>query len=58
MTTSAFRLSKTTKRMLGLGHFKTKEQRNAWKRAMIDAEWTASIAVKHSSKKDRSKKED
>jgi len=44
--------------MLGLGHFKTKEQRNAWKRAMIDAEWTASIAVKHSSKKDRSKKED
>ena len=45
-TNSNFKLSKTTKRMLGLTKWKTDEQRNGWKRMMIDAEHAASIPVR------------
>ena len=56
--TSSFKLSKTTKRSLALGHFKSEEQRNSWKRAMIDAELSAEHAKKTAgkrSKEDRNK---
>lgn len=45
-TNSNFRLSKTSKRMLGLAKWQSNEQRNGWKRMMIDAEYTASIPVR------------
>jgi hypothetical protein len=45
-TNSNFRLSKTSKRMLGLAKWQSDEQRNGWKRMMIDAEYTASIPVR------------
>lgn len=41
--TSSFKLSKTTKRCLALGRFTSQEQRNGWKRAMIQAELAAAI---------------
>jgi hypothetical protein len=44
-----FRLSKTTKRMVGLMRG-TNEQRNQFKRMMIDAEYSASIVPKVSKK--------
>jgi hypothetical protein len=50
-TGSNFRLSKTAKRMVGLMKG-TSEQRNQFKRMMIDAEYTASIIPK-TSKKER-----
>ena len=48
-TGSNFRLSKTTKRMVGLMRGTT-EQRNQFKRMMIDAEHSASIVPKISKK--------
>ena len=39
-TTSAFRLSKRTKTMVALFKFKTQEQRNAFRRMMVDAQAT------------------
>ena len=48
-TSSNFKLSKTTKRMVGLMRGTT-EQRNQFKRMMIDAEYTASIVPKISKK--------
>lgn len=39
-TTSAFRLSKRTKTMVALFKFKTQEQRNAFRKMMIDAQAT------------------
>ena len=51
-TNASFRLSKTTKRMLALGRWKNVEQMHGWKRAMIDAEYTASIVPK-TSKRER-----
>lgn len=40
-TSSAFRLSKESKRALAV--IRNPEQRNAWKRSLIDAEATAQI---------------
>jgi len=45
-----FRLSKTTKRTIALMKGSTAEQRNQYKRMMIDAEYTASLAPKPSKK--------
>lgn len=39
--TGSYRMSTQTKRMLAGSFFESKEHRNAWKRAMIDAELTA-----------------
>jgi len=47
-----FKLSKTVKRMIALMKGSTAEQRNQYKRMMIDAEYTASIVPK-TSKKER-----
>jgi hypothetical protein len=48
-----YRMSKTLKRSLALSTFKSKEQRDAWKRAMIGAEVVAMAKVKMPDKKDR-----
>ena len=52
-TGPSFKLSKTTKRSLALSKWKSVDQMHAWKRAMIDAEYTASIVPKNT-KKERS----
>lgn len=36
--TSNYKMTKALKTSLALGRFKSKEQKNAWKNAMIDAE--------------------
>ncbi len=45
-----FKLSKTAKRMTALMKNSTADQRNQFKRMMIDAEYTASIVPKTSRK--------
>ena len=50
-TTSTFKLSKRTKTLLSLSGFKNEDQRNAFRRMMIDAQVASSIVVKSS--KDR-----
>ena len=47
-----FKLSKTVKRMIALMKGSTADQRNQYKRMMIDAEYTASIVPK-TTKKDK-----
>jgi hypothetical protein len=42
--TATYKMSKTTKVGLALTSFKTKEQRDSWKNAMIQAELTAAQA--------------
>jgi hypothetical protein len=49
---STYKMSKQTKRTLALTGFKSKEQRDGWKRAMIDAELCSKIVVK-TDKRDR-----
>jgi hypothetical protein len=44
--TSTYKMSKPTKTGLALSKFKNKEQRDQWKRAMIDAELCSRIVVK------------
>jgi len=46
-TNSNFRLSKTAKRMIALMKGSTADQRNQYKRMMIDAEHCASIVPKN-----------
>jgi len=38
LTTKDYRMSKPLKTMLSLGRFKSKDDRNAWKRLCMDAE--------------------
>jgi hypothetical protein len=45
-TGPTFKLSKATKTSLALGKFKDEHARGQWRRAMIDAEYTASIVPK------------
>ena len=45
-----FKLSKTSKRILALGKWKNAEQRNGWKRMMIEAEYFASLAPRPTKK--------
>jgi hypothetical protein len=45
--TSNYKMSKSLKTSLALSKFKNKEQRDQWKRAMIDAELCSKIVVKH-----------
>lgn len=45
-----YRMSSQTKRTLALTKFASEEQRNAWKRAMIDAELSAALAPKKEKK--------
>lgn len=48
--TSTYKMSKPLKTMLALGKFRSKEDRNAWKKIMIQAELTAQIKVKEKKK--------
>ena len=50
--TSNYKMSKTVKTSLAMGHFKDAHAHGQWKRAMIDAELCSKIVVKHE-KKDR-----
>ncbi len=52
--TASFKLSKTTKRILALTKFSSQDQRNAWKRSMIQAELASLIQPK----RERSRRED
>ena len=52
--TASYRMTKQTKRSLALSKFTSTEQRNAWKRAMIQAELAALIQPK----KERSRREE
>lgn len=44
--TANYRMTKTTKRALALMPFKDQEQRNAWKRTMIQGELAALVQPK------------
>lgn len=48
-----FKLSKTTKRMIGLMKGSTAEQRNQYKRMMIDAQLCSEIVIKTPARNDR-----
>jgi hypothetical protein len=48
-----FRMSKQTKRFMALGKWKTDEERNAYKRAMINAQLSEEVAKRQSIKRDR-----
>ena len=50
-------MSGATKTMLASTRFKTAEQRNGWKRAMIDAEVTAEHAKRTAGKRSKDKAE-
>ena len=41
--TSSYKMSGALKTSLALGRFKSKEQKNAWKKAMIQAELAAQV---------------
>ena len=41
--TANYRMSKTTKRGLASGKFSSQQQRNDWKRAMVQAELAAAV---------------
>jgi len=44
--TATYKMSKQTKRTLALTHFASEDQRNAWKRSMIQAELAAQFMPK------------
>jgi hypothetical protein len=46
-TPSTFKLSKRNKTLIALLPFKTEEQRNAFKRNMIQAQYISSISERH-----------
>lgn len=48
-----FRINAQTKRILALGNFKTEEDRNDWKRAMIKAQLYEEYAKRSSFKRDK-----
>jgi len=48
-----FRMNSQTKRILALGNFRTEEDRNAWKRAMIKAQLHEEYAKRSSLKRDK-----
>jgi hypothetical protein len=48
-----FKLSKTTKRMIGLMKGSTAEQRNQFKRMMIDAQLCSEVVIKTPSRNER-----
>jgi hypothetical protein len=43
---SAFKLSKESKRSLALGQWKNKDQRDSWRRCMIQAELAAAVPAR------------
>ena len=56
-TTATFRLSKRTKTLLALSKFKNEDQRNAFRRMMIDAQVASSMVIKSSKDRNSNKGE-
>ena len=52
--TASYKMTKQTKRTLSLSNFTSQDQRNAWKRSMIQAELAALIQPK----RERGRRED
>ncbi len=52
---STFKLSKQAKRSLALGLWKDKDQRDAWRRSMIQAELAESVPSRAPRQKDSNK---
>ena len=52
-TTSTFKLSKTVKTMLATGRFRSQEDRNGFKRAMIDAQVSGEMQSRNSQKRSK-----
>jgi hypothetical protein len=50
--TSTFKLSKQAKRSLALGQWKDKDQRDAWRRMMVQAELAAAVPSRAPKQKD------
>ena len=48
--TANYKMTKQTKRTLALSRFESEEQRNAWKRSMIQAELYGALAPKKEKK--------
>lgn len=48
-----FKMHKQTKRILALSNFRSEEDRNSWKRAMIDAQLHEEYAKRTSIKRDK-----
>lgn len=53
---ATFKLSKSTKRILALSKWKNKDQRDAWKRSMIQAELAEKIIPKSNKSRDNKDK--
>jgi hypothetical protein len=51
--TKTYKMSKSTKTILALGKFRSAEDRNAWKRAMIGAELAAAVVIKREPRNDK-----
>jgi hypothetical protein len=45
--TSTYKMSKQVKRSLALGQWKDKDQRDAWRRMMIQAELAAAVPARN-----------
>jgi hypothetical protein len=52
---STFKLSKESKRSLALGRWKDKDQRDSWRRCMVQAELAAAVPSKAPRQKDGNK---
>jgi hypothetical protein len=52
---ATFKLSKQAKRSLALGQWKDKDQRDAWRRSMIQAELAAAVPSRAPRQKDNNK---
>ena len=48
--TATYKMSKPLKTSLALGHFRSKDQKAAWKRAMIQAELASQMRVREKKK--------
>ena len=56
--TASYKMSKRLKASLALMPFSSKEQRNAWKKAMIGAELAAEHAVRNAGKNQKTNRSD
>ncbi len=52
---STFKLSKESKRSLALGHWKDKDQRDSWRRCMVQAELAAAVPARAPRQRDGSR---
>jgi hypothetical protein len=52
---SSFKLSKETKRSLALSKWKDKDQRDSWRRSMIQAELAAAVPARAPRQRDSNK---